>query len=422
MRICIVSPGAIGSNPRVVKEADALAEVGHDVTVIATRTLDCVDPLDEAVLANATWRAQRLDFRSRGIGWRCRRASQIAQQAAFSLIGWDGFAERAVSPFTAPLIAATKTVAADLYVAHYPAALPAAAIAARMNDARHAYDAEDFHLGDWPDGPDNEPKRRVVRAIEGRYLQNCAYVTAASPGIADAYAKTYGVARPTVMLNVFPRAQAPAAPTPAGTAAPGPSVYWFSQTIGADRGLETAVKAIGRARTKPHLYLRGNPAAGAVERLTSIAAEVGATDRLHILGSESPLDMVRLASAYDAGLSSEIGHTLNRGIALNNKLFTYILAGVPVLLSDIPAHRALAALAGNAVRVYTTEDDSSLAGAMDGLIGAPRTLADARVAAFQLGQTHFNWDLEKKSLYRLVATAVKDSNRKCTSAPFEAGR
>ena len=80
LRICIVTPGALGSNPRVVKEAQALHEGGNDVTVIATRTLALVDRRDEAVLAAAPWRAQRLDFTLRGGAWRLRRAAQEVER------------------------------------------------------------------------------------------------------------------------------------------------------------------------------------------------------------------------------------------------------------------------------------------------------------------------------------------------------
>src|SRR5580700_9023288 len=100
MRICIVSPGALASNPRVVKEAGALAESGHEVTAIAVRTLDFVDRGDEALLANAAWRAKRLDFRQRGIGWRMRRVAQLMEEIAFSATGFGGFADHSISPFT----------------------------------------------------------------------------------------------------------------------------------------------------------------------------------------------------------------------------------------------------------------------------------------------------------------------------------
>jgi glycosyltransferase involved in cell wall biosynthesis len=416
MRVCILTPGPLGSDPRVVKEADALTEANHQVTVISTRMLTSVDRLDEAILANASWRALRLDFRVRGVGWRLRRAFQVAQQGVFSLSGSPVLAVGALSPITGALRYAAKTVVADLYIAHYPAALSAAAYAARLNDAHYAYDAEDFHLGDWPEDRKFGPIRRIVRAVESRYLPDCAYITAASPGIAAAYAETYGLVRPTVLLNVFPRAQAPGASGPAGTVVQGPSIYWFSQTVAPGRGLETAVEAIGKARTRPHLYVRGSPMPGFIETLRSIAMNVNVTDRLHVLPSASPLDMVRLATGYDLGLSSEAGETHNHMITLGNKVFTYILAGIPVLLSDMPAHCSLALEAGDAVRIYSTGNATSLASVMDELLGDPHVLANARSAAFRLGQLRFNWDVEKAALLDLVAAvpARADANSHCS--------
>jgi glycosyltransferase involved in cell wall biosynthesis len=411
LRVCIVTPGALGSNPRVVKEADALHEAGSDIAVIATRTLALVDRRDEAILAAAPWRAQRLDFTARGGAWRLRRAAQETWALAFAITGGASSAGRALSAFTGPLATAAKSVPADLYIAHYPAALPAAAIAAHSREARYAFDAEDFHLGDWPDEPVYESNRRLVSAIEARHLPGCAYVTAASPSIADAYADAYRILRPTVVLNAFPRKQAPPSPTPAGTMVPGPSVYWFSQTIGPDRGLECAVRATGRARSRPHLYLRGSLASGFLDRLKTIAAEAGAADRLHMLSPAAPPDMARLAASYDVGFSGEPGHTRNNRAALGNKLFTYLLAGLPVVMSDTPAHRAFAPQAGEAARLYVPDVAESLAAALDTLLGDPVVLAASRAAAFHLGQTRFNWDVEKGALLDQMAL-VFDS---CTS-------
>jgi glycosyltransferase involved in cell wall biosynthesis len=312
-------------------------------------------------------------------------------------------------PISPDLVRAALDVQADLYIAHYPAALPAAAIAAQRHQARYAFDAEDFHLGDTPEGPEHHTERQMLRAIEGKYLPRCAYVTAASPGIAAAYVETYGITRPTVVLNVFPRSQASSGPTPRETAAPGPSVYWFSQTIGGDRGLECAVRAIGGARTRPHLYLRGTPAAGFLDRLRTIAREAGVEERLHVLPPAIPSEMERLAAAYDVGLVGETGHTPSRRIALTNKQFTYLLAGIPVVMSDTPAHCAFAPAMGDAVRLYPVDDPAGLAAALDALLSDPASLAAARNAAWRLGQERFNWDVEQTKLLR------------CVQASFETG-
>ena len=203
LRICIVTPGQIGSNPRVVKEAQALHEAGYKVSVIATRTLDLVEPRDLALMRRIPWRLERIDLRSR-MRWRLLRAGQFGARCTHVATGLALSADVGVSAFTRPLRRAALPTPADLYVAHYPAALPAVAAAARKCGARYAYDAEDFHLGDWPDDPVYDIERRLVREIEGRYLPGCAYLTAASPGIAEAYAAVYGVEQPHVVLNAYP--------------------------------------------------------------------------------------------------------------------------------------------------------------------------------------------------------------------------
>jgi glycosyltransferase involved in cell wall biosynthesis len=411
MRICLISPGHLATNPRLVKEADALAGAGHEVTVVAADYLSWGRRADQA-FDSRPWRiAPPVPF---GPDARLsRRLHQVARHRLARLFVRNGVRHEriltlACHPAAPDLVATAAAIDADLYVAHYTAALPAAAMAARRRRARYAFDAEDFHLGDIEPGRTYEMDKRLVGEIERRWLPRCAYVTAASPGIADAYAETYGIPRPAVLLNVFPRAESPPCATPKGTAAPGPSIYWFSQTIGANRGLETAVRAIARARSRPHLFLRGAPApaAGFVEQLTALAAQEGVVDRLHLLPPGAPDDMARLAADYDLGLSGEPGHSPNNRLALGNKLFTYLIAGVPVLASDVPAHRRFAADAAEAVRLFKAGDAGSLADGMDALLTSAAALAAARTAAFQLGQGRFNWDLEQQTLLDQIALAA----------------
>lgn len=407
--VCILTPGQIGSNPRVAKEAQALHEAGCRVTVIATRRLDLVEPRDQSLMRRIPWRLERIDLRSKW-RWRLNRTLEVACRQAHAATGLVHFADLRFSASTRPLSAAALRTPADLYIAHYPAALPAAASAARRHGGRYAYDAEDFHLGDWPDGPDYDAERRLVRAIEDRHLRGCAHVTAASPGIADAYVEAYGVKRPEVVLNVFPLTQAPPGPTARGTAAPGPSLYWFSQTIGPDRGLECAVRAIGLAEARPHLYLRGTPVAGFVDRLEEIAIGCGATGRLHILPPDAPDKMERLAAAFDIGLCGEPAHTRNNAVALSNKLFTYLLAGIPVVMSDTPGQRGFAVEAGLTEQVYPVDDAQVLAAMIDGLLGDPARLAAARAVAYRLGRERYNWENEIGSLLRAVRRALQSGS------------
>jgi glycosyltransferase involved in cell wall biosynthesis len=330
-----------------------------------------------------------------------------AARAAFRLgLRTQMVVETAHSPVVRDLIAVAQTVRAELYVAHYVAALPAAARAAARYGAAYAFDAEDFHLGDLPDAPQHALERQVIRAIESRYLPGAAYSTAASPLIADAYTETYGISLPTVILNVFPKVNAPTSPTPCGSAAPGPSLYWFSQTIGPGRGLETAIEAIARAKSAPHLYLRGTPAVGYDDHLRSLAVRLGTADRLHFLDPAAPDELERLGSLYDLGYSGEAGLSSNNLRALGNKLFSYLLGGVPSLATDIPAHRRISSEMGKAMTLFPIGNADALASAIDRFLLHPQYLAAARADAWHLGQARFNWDAEQAHLIEIVGKAV----------------
>lgn len=403
-RIVIVTPSPIGSNPRVVKEADALFEAGYDVTVVATRTLDRVNARDTALMQRIEWRLRRIDLRGRS-RWRAHRAIQLAARSAFVATGLRPLADFGGSAFTQPLLRDVVRRPADLYIAHYPPALPAAAAAARRHGALYAFDAEDFHPGDWPATPRYETERRLVETIERRHLPGAAFVTAAAPAIADAYAGLYDLPRPSVTLNVFPLAQAPSRPIPFGTVKLTPSVYWFSQTIGPDRGIECAIAAIGLAASRPHLFLRGHPAAGYEAEIERLAERAGATHRVHLLPPAPPDEMERIAARYDLGLAAETGHSLSRQLCLTNKLFSFILAGLPPLMTDTPAQRAFAIQAGLDELVYPVDDAPALARLIDRVLGDRKRFAALRREIWQLGQSRYNWDLEKSNIVERVAAA-----------------
>jgi hypothetical protein len=405
-RICLISPGHLTSNPRLVKEADALTEAGHQVMVISGWSFPPHQSEDRSFDSRPWAQHHRVAFGALApplSRWWQRLRQRLARGLVRLGAHGPAVAVRAWHPASRDLIRAARGVRADLYIAHYPAALPAAALAARAHGGRYAFDAEDFHLGDFPEEPSYDFHRQLLRMIEGRYLPGCVFTTAASAGIADAYADAYGIPLPVLLRNVFPLAHAPEGPTPRGTAMPGPSLYWFSQTIGPDRGLECAVRAIALAESKPHLYLRGFISDAYRQRLVALARAEGVEDRLHLLQPAPPEQMERLAAAYDLGLVAETGGTPNRRIALTNKLFTYALAGIPMLLSDIPAHRQILAETGEAAMLFGVEDSASLAEALDiYLNAAPGALARDRAAAFQLGQEHWNWEKEQNSLIALI--------------------
>jgi glycosyltransferase involved in cell wall biosynthesis len=116
--------------------------------------------------------------------------------------------------------------------------------------------------------------------------------------------------------------------------------------------------------------------------------------------------MERLAAGYDIGLVAETAHTRNRDICLANKMFTYLLAGIPAIMSDTTAHRAFAAETGMTEYLYPVDDPDVLASILDQLLSDPDRLYAARAEAYQLGRERYNWDKEKRILIDTVWRSI----------------
>lgn len=406
--ICLITQGHLASTPRLLKEADALVGAGYRVHVVAGRFYEPVDPLDREVLAAARWAHTIVDYR-RGPAVFMRKllrraARKLVRHAPFAGVN---FAARAHHAESLHLGAVAARIPASLYIGHCLAALPAAAFAANQRGAPCGFDAEDFHDAETKAALSQPASVVAARILQTRLLPGCAHLTAASPLIAREFEKDYGVKMISV-LNVFPRSEAPAAPVD-----PGPiseqrpaRLYWFSQTIGAGRGLDAVVAAMARMRTPAELHLRGMTRASYQTQLNEHAAKIGLKRPIQYLPSAPAAEMARLAAGADLGLSTEETQPLNRDLCLTNKIFTYLLAGIPQLLSATSAQKALAPELGAAALVDDLTDSAHTAEQLDDFFGNPARMAAARRKAWDLAQTRYCWEVEQEKFLRSVRRLV----------------
>lgn len=411
--VCIVSPGNLASNPRVLKEADALHGAGYRVTAVVCDYSEALRGEDDAIAASVPWKVVRVK-RAADEGITARAASMLAK--LLLSMGMPVPASVAACSARAPVMALTKAarrIRADLYIAHYIAALPAAAAAARQHGSLLGFDAEDFHSGEGTGAPGEAFRMQMVQAVERAFLPSCAYTTAASPLIGEAYARRYGVS-PSTVLNVFPLSMAPSHPRQRKEQTL--KAYWFSQTIGPDRGLQAFIEAMAKTRAAVTLDIRGSNRWGHGDALLALAGRLGIGDRVKLLPMAPPGEMVELASHYDIGLSLETDVSENRRICLTNKIFTYLLAGVPVVMSDTPAQSRLAPDLGVAARLCSLADPAGLAKILDEL-ASQAVLAEAAAEAWKLGRERYNWDREQAILLTSVAEAFERAGRPAGKAP-----
>ncbi|MBK8725010.1 MAG: glycosyltransferase [Holophagaceae bacterium] len=406
-RVCLITSGPIGSDPRLVKEAESLHRHGAMVQVLCldVSRLEHLQRRNASVLAGADWACAELQGGGRG-----RQSLLALGQRLARLLLRAGFRSmrltaRAFNRNAPRLRRKALQHPADLYVAHNLAALPAAHAAAHKHRAKLGFDAEDFHSGELPEGRPWDFERNLAGALEAAYLPQCDYVTAASPGIARAYTSVCGIPEPRTVLNVFPLAMA-AAPAPSDDPR---SLYWFSQTVGPDRGLEDVIKAIGAAQSKPHVYLRGTISATYRNELHRLAKASRSEGQLHFLPPEAPDEMGRLAARYHLGLATEPGGTPNSRIALSNKCFTYMLAGIPSIATATLGQAELASEAPGAIFLYPPGESLILAELLDQLMRSPAQVAEARTLAWSYGQGRFNWEREQHVFLEEVSRVLASS-------------
>jgi hypothetical protein len=257
-KICIVTPGILASNPRVVKEAEALSEAGYLVHIIYTRHVAYLMETDQQILKeHPLWKVDYLDWAGNDPKARfIKIISGLKRRIANSLLS-KGIYFKAIIPFLMNRFYSwqlKKAIAsrADLYIAHYPESLAIAANAAKINNASFAYDAEDYHRGE------NLPEHilKAIRLTEDHYLKQAAYITAASPLIAKAYQQLYPKTVVKPIENAFPLKQQAEFQE---LSHPPYRFFWFSQTIGHSRGLEEFIIILGNtARQDIQLTLLGN--------------------------------------------------------------------------------------------------------------------------------------------------------------------
>jgi glycosyltransferase involved in cell wall biosynthesis len=412
--VCLVTSANLAADPRLVKEASALRECGYRVRVVAADIMPSLAGYDLEIAKQVANEFIRVRYRQPG--WR-RVVRVVRRRLADKLSARltelpPRLAATAHHPLTPALTRAALQYPADFYIAHNLAALPAAGAAAQRYKAHLGFDAEDYHCGELATTDMNAPELRIRRGIESYWLPKCEHLTSASPCISEAYRKDY--ARVMVpILNVFPLSDAPVEPIqPKSTLGQQPSLYWFSQTVGKDRGLEDIISAIALMETEVQLFLRGSPSAGYVDRLIVKARSIGKGDfaqRIHFLPVEGPHDMVRLSAEYDLGLAIEPGCTQNNELALSNKMFTYLLAGVPVLLSQTTAQKQLSTHLGAAALLIDLSKPKETASILDAFFTSKETQVRARKEAWRLGRERFNWDIEKRKFIESVERTLKSN-------------
>ena len=134
--------------------------------------------------------------------------------------------------------------------------------------------------------------------------------------------------------------------------------------------------------------------------LADLAVTLGVADRILMPGWVDPGDLHTYASDADAGVVIYQPTSLNNRLAAPNKLWTYLMAGLPVVASDLPTLRSV--VDGEHVgRLFDTDDAASIAAAITELAGDAGAREAMGARARTLAEQRYNWQIESQKLTAL---------------------
>lgn len=402
MKVVLISSGQPALNPRLVKEADALADAGHEVLVIFAYWNNWGDVFSKKLLAKKKWTtvcAGGHPVESPFIYFISRVLYKVFQRL-YKVFSTNVFADVAIARAAFFLAMKAKKHSADLYTGHNLGALPAVIKTAGKYNAKCGFDAEDFHRCESNDDV-NSFNYVIAKAIEDKYFSKLDYLTASSPLIADQYHQLYPHIDPAVILNVFPTdGQALPVAVKHGVL----KLFWFSQTIGSNRGIENIAAALKLLNQDGfELHLLGYISDSDKQELINTTL-----NGINVVFHEPmpPDEIISFAAQFDIGLASENNEPFNRDICLTNKIFTYMQAGLVIVASDTTAQSELMSKYPQAGKIYKKNDPDSLLRIIGHYLNNPEDVSKAKSSSFRIGREELNWENESVKFVQLVNSTL----------------
>lgn len=409
--ICLITNAHISYNPRLLKEADALCRHGFEVIVTSVVTNKQRYEYDQQLMKSRKWTLCIIDVRKeKGTLLKYLLTSLRYKLLQFfpNRFFYLDMIEVKQFKYHFELYRLAKKQKADLYIAHNVEALPIAAKVAKKYNAKLGFDLEDFYRGGFQ--KEDSPKLyNQISYIEEKYIPLCDYITSSSDQITAEYQKIFSDIEPVTILNVFNLSDTKSLANIENERRIGQekiSLYWFSQTIGLDRGLQDIIHVLPELGQYFHLHIRGSWSSEEhKQQFLDLINKYNIVDQVHFLEPAPPEEMVIRAAQHDIGLALELNDTINHNICLSNKIFTYILSGLIIIATNTKGQKEIVDKY-NLGFVYTAGDLKRLASILKEIkLKKLQNRNDMKNHVRDIGTNDLNWEKEQiKFIYLIKKT------------------
>jgi glycogen(starch) synthase len=411
MKVCMIVKNQFTdgefTDPRVYKEAMTLLEEGHTVTVLATGKYGLnleKKMVHDGILVIRHQFVPRLYGIILSLLRRLRGATQTGHMTGkdpakigrieahlihlalelYTFVFWFSVLGEAVRQ------------RADVYHAHDFDALVPAYLASRINNAKLVYESRELWLENERLAPYLPIQKPVLWLLERTLARRADLVITVSDPFADELATRYGIKHPLVVMNCPPYTDAQPSAEARDFLGGGSStkVVVFIGGLYSNRGVEQLIESAH--------YLREATVAIVGDGLFRVSLEekvkrMHLEDRVRFMGWIPKEKLLTYAASADVGVVATQSYCLSYRYTLENKIFEYLMAGLPIAVSDQPQRRRIVERYGVG-EVFDEKDPRSIARAIDRILSDEERHREMRHRARLAAREGFNWEIQGKKL------------------------
>ena len=406
-KILILIGGHLSTAPRPQKEAEALAKAGHEVIVRGIWFDPELVKRDRLLMANKQWQFEPIiDFQpqNRSSNFLIRIRAKIAR---VKYQRWQAFSPALLGYGAKAMLKVARQTRADLTIVHSEAGLWVGN--QLLNEGfRVGVDFEDWFSQDLLPAARATRPIKQLKQYEARLAKECKYCLATSDAMAEAIAITYDAPKPTVIYNTFSTDERKQIDSKILDRQDLnlPSLHWFSQTIGAGRGLEQLFTALNYLKTPVEIHLRGNYPQNSQKLLKPLIPEQW-RDRIFFHPSVPNHELLSRISEHDIGLALEQTDTPSRNLTITNKLFQYLQGGLTLVATNTLGQKEILSQHSQIGSLISSNDPIALAEALENLLQSPSKLQTAKNNALNTFYEKLCWEKQEELLVIAVNKVLK---------------
>jgi len=269
-------------------------------------------------------------------------------------------------------------------------------LVAKISRTPLVYDSHEYFT-EVPELQNRTFVKSIWEKLEASLFPRLNNVITVNDKLAEIYSKKYNV-RVTTIRNVPRLIQAESLKTVEETVEKShkesKQILIYQGALNLGRGIELMIDCM---EFLPDAKLLIVGAGDITEELKLRVKDQGLGDRIHFLGRLNPKELKKLTSNASIGFSLEEDLGLNYRYALPNKIFDYIHAGIPVIVSDLPIMSKLVLETGIG-EVLTERSSRALADLVREVLLKQKSYRKNLCTAAR----KFNWNEEKKIFQKFI--------------------